>query len=255
MPPGRVRASAEFASFQTRESAWFALEFSPQDLTQRWDLTVQAPVGRLVDAIVYNQAGERLIAGRTNDRGQLRFPDLAPSAEPYTIELRSDEQGFIQAVGSLAVGQRVEGEEAEPNDDWQLANRFEITQPLIGRSGQTNEEDYFEFSVSDSAADSLLRAAVTTAEPGKAISLCLLDATGQRIQCRAGVTPLQLPDLLLQPGRWGLRVFGAEEGTQYQLAVTEQGPIEARHRGRAKRYLRSGEFRPGEESHQRDFQW
>lgn len=218
-----VRPSAEFASLQSWESAWFALEFSPEDLTQRWDLTVQVPVGRILDAIVYNQAGERLTNGRTSDRGQLRFPDLAP--ESYAIELRADEPGFIQAIGSVAVGQRVAGEEAEPNDYWQLANRFDPAQPVTGRSGQVNDQDYFEFTVSDAAADSLLRATVDTADPGQAVRLCLLDATGQLVQCRAGITPLQLPDLLLKPGRWGLRVFGAADAMAYRLTVTEQGPI------------------------------
>jgi hypothetical protein len=64
-----MRLGREFAVFETRESSWFIFPFSDTDTAQRWDIDMQVPVGRAVDAVLYNATGEQLATGRSSGRG------------------------------------------------------------------------------------------------------------------------------------------------------------------------------------------
>src|SRR5690606_25719563 len=65
-------------------------------------------------------------------------------------------------------------------------------------------------------------------EPGgQAMDVCLRSADGLPVQCRRGNTPIELPDLVLSAGNWGLSVSRARAGPTYRVTLQEQGPIAA----------------------------
>ncbi|MGD8385068.1 MAG: hypothetical protein PVF89_06645, partial [Lysobacterales bacterium] len=221
----KMRPGGEFATFETRATSWYAFTFRAGDTNRRWDIPVQVPVGRAVAAVLYDDAGKELARDRSSDRGKLVFPDLAPAAKTYFVKLEAKPPGLIHAVGSVAVGQRAEGEEAEPNDAWDLANRVDLAQPVTGRMGKTHETDFFSFLVDEKTSDQLLELRLETTEPGQPLEFCLLDGAGKRLQCRRGETPHVLPSLLLSPGRWGFNVGRGKEGVSYRVSLSAQGPV------------------------------
>lgn len=222
-----LRPGTEFATFESQPSAWYALGFGQKDAGRRWDIAAQVPVGRRLDATLYDPAGKKLAAAKSDERGRLVFPDIAPAAGTYHLELTAKAAEFVHAVASQAVGQRVDGEEAEPNGEWKLANRVDLSKPLTGRVNANNESDYFVFALDESRADRLLGLRVDSEPGGQAMEVCLRSADGQPVQCRRGNTPVELPDLQLSAGDWGLSVSRARAGPTYRVVLQEQGPIAA----------------------------
>jgi hypothetical protein len=94
-----VGPGSYYHTFETREVSWYTLGFKPEDTNQRWDINVQVPVGRAVDATLYDSAGQELDKRRSGPRGHLDFPDIVPEEQPYVLKLEPlDDAGFITAV-------------------------------------------------------------------------------------------------------------------------------------------------------------
>lgn len=221
-----LRPGSTFHTFETRESAWYTVGFKPEDSNQRWDIRVQVPLGRSVDATLFDAAGQQLDSKRNAPRGHLEFPDIVPGEEPYSLQLEPLDPGFVTAVESVRVGQRVEGEEAEPNGQWDLANRVELSQPLQGKSNEANDADYFKFMVEEAAAGMLQVLRIETEPSEEHIRFCLHNAGEKVLQCRDETTPIELPNLLLTPGEYGFSVTRSRAKFQYTITLAEQGPIE-----------------------------
>jgi hypothetical protein len=224
-----VRLGLEYAELTAAPSSWYAFEFKEEDAQRRWDISAQIPVGRDAQATLFGAAGDVLARARSNDAGTLTFPDLAPSPGTWRLELQTQgSAGFLQAVSAAAVGARAEGEEAEPNDQWRLANRARLgeSEPaLLGRMGKKGEADFFSFSVDDDSADSLMDLRLETGAEAE-FELCLLDARGKRVQCRREVGGVDLPDLLLTPGEWGLSIARGPAGAEYTVQLLPQGTVD-----------------------------
>src|SRR5690606_21632599 len=129
-----ARPGGQYAGFGTASSSWHSLAFTAADAEQRWDIDVQVPVGRTLQAVLRDAAGGELARASADAHGRLAFTDLAPEAGTWLLELsgRADE-GFMRTLRVESVGVRVEGEEAEPNNDWRRANRVDVGRPLSGR--------------------------------------------------------------------------------------------------------------------------
>lgn len=222
-----VRPGSSFHAFETRESAWYTIGFEAEDTNQRWDIRVQVPLGRSVDATLLDAAGQQLDRKRNGPRGHLEFPDIVPGDEPYVLQLEPLDPGFVTAVESVRVGQRVEGEEAEPNGSWELANRVDFSQPLQAKSSEANDADYFKFTVDEAAADMLQVLRIESEPNEEHIRFCLHDAGETVLQCRDEATPIHLPDLLLTPGEYGLSITRSRAEFQYSVTLSGQGPVEA----------------------------
>ena len=221
----KMRLATEFATFEPRASAWYSFTFNESDAQSRWDIRVQVPVGRAASAKLYDADGNELSEGRSNDKGRLRFPDLAPPVGTWYVEVTSREPGFVQLVASDRVGQRVVGEEAEPNNDWSTANRVDFSQPLTGRIGGDDRIDYFLFTLDDALADQLLTLKIQT-DPPVNYRTCLTTESRKILQCKTGTGEVELPDLLLTPDTWGLYIERASEAA-YTISLNPQGPVEA----------------------------
>lgn len=221
-----LRPAAEFATFETREASWYAFAFKPEDSGQRWDIRAQVPVGRVVDAILLDANGTELDRKRNGERGHISFPGLVPQGLPYYVQLKPQEPGFVTAIGSVATGQRVAGEEAEPNGTWQLANRVDLSQPLSGRANEVRDTDYFRFTVDEAMGEQLLALRFESEPDQQHVLFCLYDGNDVRAQCRDTTTPIELPDLLLTPGDWGLSVGRSRAEFDYRISLSTQGPVE-----------------------------
>lgn len=219
-----IRPGQEFATFESREAAWYRIEFGTQHATQRWDIEVRAPIGRPLTARLIGADYQVLSSGKADAHGRIRFPDLAPGETTWYVHLDTPEPGFIHRVSSEAVGLRVAGGESEPNDKRELANRVDFAQPVNGRIGADDRYDHFLFQVGETDTDALKTLLVESASPAK-LQLCLHDAAWVQVQCRDGTTPLSLPDLLLAPGSWGV-VIQRRDQADYRLSLAAGGSLQ-----------------------------
>lgn len=76
-----LRVRGEFSTFDSGETAWYSLTFNEKDAAARWDIGVQAPIGRDLRARLVDANGEELLRGAVDDEGKLRFPELAPAPD------------------------------------------------------------------------------------------------------------------------------------------------------------------------------
>ena len=220
-----IRPGRPFATFESRETVWYSFAFDDKAAALRWDMEARAPLGRDLRARLVDVDGKQLAAGRADAHGLIRFPDLAPGVTTWYLELTAPEPGFIHLVTTAAVGQRVAGEEAEPNGERSLANQIDFSQPVTGRIGDDDAWDYFRFTLDEATADQLLTLRVESATPAK-LRFCLMTAEWAQAQCKDGITPVELPDLLLSAGDWGLSLSRAAT-TDYSLSLLPQGAVEA----------------------------
>lgn len=219
------RLSRQFAALSYESSSWYRFDFDEQAALQRWQIFAQVPVGRNIKAILTNEAGETLTSLKADDSGKLWFKDLAPPVGSWWVELQKyGDDAYIQVIASTQTGQRVVGEEAEPNDVWLHANVVDFSQPLSGRFGRKNESDYFRFTLDEATADQVLAIQLENSSAGK-LQICLLDKHKKEIQCRRGKGTLLLPDLVLSAGDWGLLISRGAEGSEYKLSLSVQGSI------------------------------
>jgi len=222
-----LRLRSEFSTYETAAAAWYRLEFNEQDAAVRWDINVQAPVGRDLRARLVNADGEELLEGRVDQDGRLRFPDLAPpAAATWYLELTTDNPGFYHLISSQAVGQRIAGEEQEPNTVPEFANRVDLAQAVTGRIGGDDTADYFLFTADQSTGEQRRTLRVET-DPPTRLQLCLKGPKWERVQCKVGDGTIVLPDLALAAGDWGIAIDRASAEAGYTLSLAAQEPVQA----------------------------
>ncbi|KAA9134038.1 VWA domain-containing protein [Marinihelvus fidelis] len=220
-----VRLGSYFATYEALETAWYSFTFNEHDATQRWDIEIRSPIGRPLRARLVDGEGQALVDGKTDSHGRILFPGLAPAPGTWYLELTTSEPGFIQAVFATAAGQRVEGEEAEPNNTKEIANRVEFSQPVVGRINRSDSADIFRFEIDEPTSDQVLAFRVES-NPPASMKVCLFDADWTTTQCRSQVSPVELTNLQLSPGEWGVSISRADE-TEYSLSMQTLGAIES----------------------------
>ncbi len=219
-----VRLGAYFATYEPLQTAWYSFTFDDNTAGQRWDIEVRSPIGRELRARLVDAAGQELVMGAADSHGRILFPALAPPPGTWYLELTTPEPGFIQAVFATAAGQRVDGEEAEPNNANALANRVEPGKTVTGRINRSDAADLFRFEIDEIQADQMLALEVESTPPAR-MQVCLYDAQWTRAQCRDQVTPLEMDDLQLTPGQWGVGIARADE-TEYTVSFGMRGGIQ-----------------------------
>ncbi len=219
-----VRLGSYYATYEPLKTAWYSFTFDSNAADQRWDIEIRSPIGRELRARLVDAEGLNLVEGRADSHGRILFPDLAPAPGTWYLELTTQEPGFIQAVFATAAGQRVDGEEAEPNNINALANRIEPGRAVTGRINRSDTADLFRFEIDDNLADQVLALKVESTPPAR-MQVCLYDAQWTVTQCRDQVAPLELEDLQLTPGSWGVGIARADE-TEYSVSFETRGAIQ-----------------------------
>ncbi len=220
----KMRLGRSYAVFETRQTTWYQFDFDEGAASERWDIEARAPIGRPLVASLTDAEGNVLVEKRTDAHGRALFADLAPEATSWYLKLSTDDPGFYHRVRSEAVGQRVTGEEAEPNGKQTLANRADFSAPVTGRVGGDDTWDYFTFEIGEDTADRLHTLKLETT-PETKLRFCLYSDEWTTLQCRDTSTPVELPDLLLTPGVWGVSLSRASE-VEYTLSLEQQGVFE-----------------------------
>jgi len=210
-----ARLGSYFSSLSSGTDSWFQYAVKDNQKGQKWTLHGQVPAGRSATVFFRDAAGEELSRTVADRKGKFAFQDLGFDADSYYLEVKAEKGGMIRAVESLAVGERVEGSEIEPNDSWKLANRADLSQPLAGRMSRNRESDYFHFTLDEATVDQVL-ALHLEAGADQDLELCLLDDKGSVV----------LPDLVLTTGDWGLMARGPDTA-EYSISLTQEGPIQA----------------------------
>lgn len=217
-----LRPGSEHAAFTEEAAAWFTLALDDKEAAEHWEVAGQVPVGRTATLFLRDGAGKELSRANTDAHGQVAVRDLGLEAGTYLVEVQEGTGGMVLTVAARAVGTRVEGAEAEPNDVWGKANRADFSQPLTGRMGKRGESDYFSFALDEQTADTLLTLQLEAA-PDTSLRFCLLDGSGQPLQCRDRKGRIELPDLLLAPGEYGLLVARGPESAAYTVNLAAAG--------------------------------
>ncbi len=224
--PNRERA----VLFADGEPAWYRIELSEAQASSRWDVDVQVPVGRRIEARLHGDADQPLLIVRNDEDGKATLADISLPAGAYHVEVRpllsgTAEAGFVQTLMLTETGQRVAGSEAEPNDRWALANHSDDEACCTGQIGTRTDRDFFRFTFAEEDLETLLKLVVETATDQQ-LDVCLLDNEGASIQCRRAMGTVRMNDLLLAPGTFGVSVAGRTEGVEYRLGFEAAGPIE-----------------------------
>jgi len=224
-----LESGAELVGFIESDAAvWYRFDIPGDKADSRWDFRVLVPVGRTVEATFRDAEGTKLASARNDSNGRLTLADISRPAGAWFVDVRpilsADEPpGFLQLISVTEAGQRIAGEEAEPNDSWNLANRADSTVCCQGEIGDSGDEDHFAYTLEQS---DVLRALVVENPSGESLTACLLDERGRRIQCRDGSETIRLPNLLLPAGEYGVHVTGKSAGTGYAIAFEEEMPPE-----------------------------
>jgi von Willebrand factor type A domain len=221
----KLRLNSETAAYLGSEETWYLMEITDKHTGQRWDVTGQIPVGRKAQATLIGVDGSVLIKTEADSKGRFSFPDLSLAKGSYPIVVKAKDAGYIRAVRVQSAGQRIEGAEAEPNDNWKLANRTDLVQPLTGRMGRKGESDFFLFNINEPLTDQVLTLKLETEAEHK-FTFCLLDNKGARVQCRSEKGSIELVDLVLLPGSWGLEVSRGPEAAEYTVTLNTRGAIQ-----------------------------
>lgn len=208
--------------YASAADGWFDITISAQHAQQSWDLVAQAPVGRDISLTLYDAQGNKLSSAAGSKRGQVGLPELALAAGQYRAQLKTEPE-TLRFFAMEEGGARVDGAEAEPNDQWKIANRVDLAQPLTGRFQRKGDTDYFLFELTPAAAEERL-ALEAAASAGKSLTFCLLNQRGETLQCRAGADKVRLEGLSLEPGEYGLSLGRGDEGTEYTVTLAADGP-------------------------------
>ena len=112
--------------------------------------------------------------------------------------------------------------ESEPNDRREQASHFALSDCASG-SSMDEDSDYFQFSVDKDAAKQQWAVALQSTS-SQLFELCILDAQGDKAQCRAGNAP-SLNDLILVPGTYEILVQSRKDGGDYTLAFAALGEV------------------------------
>lgn len=224
-----VRPGAGSGAFLLDDSpVWYRIEIPEAEAALRWDVGIHVPVGREVQAILTDAEGARLGNGAGNQQGKLEFRDLALAAGSYYLQVTpsigaAERSGHLLYVTATQVGQRIEGDEAEPNNYWNQANAIDSAECCSGRIAQSGDADLFRFEVDADGTETTRRISLTSAAP-TSFRVCLLDQQGIDIQCRTGAGTIDLGNLLLPPGTYGVAVRQGAEGDEYRFSIVDDNP-------------------------------
>jgi len=219
-----VRPGRAHLGYAGAADGWFEVAVSEQHAQQSWDLVAQVPVGRDISLTLFDAGGTKLSSAAGGKRGQASLPELSLAAGQYRVHLKAEPE-TLRFFAVQEGGARVAGAEAEPNDQWKIANRVDLARPLTGRFQRKGDTDYFLFEVTPAAAEERLALEVAAGD-GQSFTFCLLNHRGENLQCRAGSGSVRLEGLSLEPGEYGLSLGRGAEGTEYAVTLAADGPHE-----------------------------
>lgn len=218
--PG-IRPGDRSAMISSAEKTWYRFSLDEKAAQQRWDLSFGTTVGQSFKVGLQDKAGATLASTRLDAQGQGSLLDLSLPQGEYFLLLEGQE-GILQTIDLAAAGLKVDGEEAESNNDWKTANRVDLFQGVSGRLQVDRDVDVYHFSLDESQADQRLALGLETEAESK-YTICLLNAAGSNIQCRVAQGDWRLGGLALEAGQYGVKVERGSTGMSYRLSLQGDG--------------------------------
>jgi len=215
----------ETVTYAESRETWFNFQIEPEQAEQIWDLTAQVPVGRDANLTLEDESGQVLKEVKADREGHMVMPALTLAPGEYFLRLAADSH-TLRTVRFETAGIWAEGQEAEPNDTWDQANRVNLGSPLSGRLNSRSDADYFSFALDAEAIEHRLVLEIKTKKPNQKLQSCLLDSRGERMQCRSGKGTVRHAGLVLDPGRYILAVDKDRKNTDYTITLDAEGPLE-----------------------------
>jgi len=219
-----VRPGRGHLGYASAADGWFDIVVSEANAKQSWDLLAQAPVGRDISLTLFDATGTKLSSTGGGKRGQARLPELSLAAGQYRAHVRAEPE-TLRFFAIEEAGVRIDGAEAEPNDQWKTANRVDLAGPLTGGFQRKGDTDYFLFELTPEATEQRIVLEAITSD-GSGFTFCLLNHLGESLHCRTGQAKVRLEGLSLEPGAYGLSLGRGQEGATYTVALAAGGPHE-----------------------------
>ena len=224
--PYKLRTGQYYNIYADQPGIWTSLQISDKDTGHRWEISGRTAIGRKFNVFLKDGSGKKLAQATTDRSGKFSMPDLGLEKGDYPIELTGSDGNVIRTLSIRATGQRVAGDEAEPNDRWELANRVDLSKAVHGRAGKDNDYDYFRFSLSGENANDTRTIKLDGME-GMSYELCLMDSNKEIMQCRTAKTRIALVDLSLNSGDYGLYIARSKKDAEYTLSMEQGAPHKA----------------------------
>jgi len=232
----KLKLGWEYAAFIETADSWFQFKISDKETDQLWVARAQVPMGQKAQVRVRDSSGKMLSKTGVGPQGILTSEDLDLNLGTYSLEIAGETAGSIRAVVVEPIGPRLQITEAGApggpksgsvkKGTWKIARRVDLTQPATGRFGETREYHYFSFDLDEQAAEQVLVLRID-ADNDRTVKFCLLDAAGAELQCRQAKGTVELPDLVLTPGTWGVMAESkAAEPAAYTISLNSIAPVQ-----------------------------
>lgn len=231
----KLKLRSEYAAFLDSPESWFQFELGDEEAGLRWQVKGQVPVGEKARGSVVDADGKTLSRVTGDNRGFLSSSDLELGPGSYFVNLPGKEGGAIRAIEVASTGPRVDAKPDVPavsdsrpratTSRWELAERVDLAEPFRGRFGKAKDLHYFAFSLDEPVVADVLTLRLE-ADTDRKVDLCLLDSQGKNLQCRRATGGVELLDLVLSAGEWGLSALGhTGNESDFTVALSSQGPI------------------------------
>lgn len=220
-----IRPNSTRTILMPMAQSWHRFKLNEAAAQQRWDLSFHTTVGQPIKVSLQDKEGNTLASTRLNAQGQGELPDLSLPQGEYFL-LFEGQEGAMQSISLTSAGLKVEGEEAEPNNEWKTANRVDLFQGVSGRLQVDRDIDIYRFELTEEQVDQRLALALETDSENR-YTVCLLNDSGRSIRCRDFNGDWRLGGLALEAGQYGVRVERGTTGMAYRLTLQGDGKHDA----------------------------
>ncbi len=223
--PTQLRNNRLTGLYFEKETMWLVIKISEKESQKSWKITGNSAIGNPLNLNFYDSSGIKQTSTQSDNYGHFLLTDLKLPVGTYLLELMGQENA-VTSIEMRDIGESIEGSESEPNDYYGSANQFTIGKTLSGQMGKANEFDFYKFDVSEDLAQNQLEINLKNLEETN-LELCLYIGNKVRLQCKSKKGNIDLPQLVLAEGTYGLSVGRGTINTQYTLDIVNKGKIKS----------------------------
>ena len=220
--PVLLRINAVNSLYFETDKRWMYFKITEKDTYKTWKINGNINLGNSIKVDLYNTQGEKITSTHSNATGQFSLPDLKLPIGDYVLGLTS-KINALSSIELLSTGAYIEGNETEPNDGFSTANVFTIENSISARMGKDLEKDYFKFQVSEENSVNQFDIKLTNHDQSS-FNFCLYGNKNKTMQCKINKGDINLSQLNLKPGEYGLSVSRGKIDSKYTIDVINQGP-------------------------------
>lgn len=219
--PASFRKNQSRGVFFESKERWLTFNISAEDASQVWKIDGTVNAGNSAKLDLLNAQEEKIATTSSVALGAFSLPDLKLTAGDYLIKLTSQVDAMAR-IEYFSVGEYIEGNEAEPNDDFNTANQFPINNSISAKIGKAKDTDYFKFEITEDKAQNQFDLKLTNHDQS-GFKLCLYNNNKDRLQCKESNGDINLSQLTLNPGEYKLSVSKGKINSSYNIDAVDTG--------------------------------